>query len=181
MSSPLLSLAQSTIDEALGIATMPSLSGLLDTHPSLKIKGATFVTLTQSGALRGCIGTLEAYRPLYEDIISNARAAAFEYPRFTPLTKEEWANTTLELSLLTPPKPVAYDDIAALKAAITPFKDGVILQHGSRKATFLPQVWEQLPSFEEFFRHLCQKAGLGPECLARHPSILTYQVEKITA
>ena len=181
MPSTLLSLARGAIDEMLGTGTLPNLATLLETHPSLNAKGATFVTLTQEGELRGCIGTLEAHRPLYEDIISNAKAAAFEDPRFLPLTKKEWKTTALELSLLSPPKPIVYEDSAALKQHIRPFVDGVILQHGSKKATFLPQVWEQLPTFEAFFSHLCQKAGLGPACLSQHPDIFVYQVEKITA
>ena len=137
------------------------------------------MTLTLDGELRGCIGTLEAHHPLLDDLIANAKAAAFEDPRFHPLSLAEFEKTVLELSLLTPPQKIFYQDIADLKAQVTPGEDGIILQLGRRRATFLPQVWEQLPLFTQFFSHLCQKAGLGADCLASGPDIYRYRVEKI--
>ena len=152
---------------------------LLEKYPFLKEKGAVFVTLTLNGNLRGCIGSLVSYRSLLDDLISNAKAAAFEDPRFSPLSQKEFEDIHIEISLLSTPKELYYDSIDDLKAKLRPNIDGVILKYGYNKATFLPQVWEQLPLFEQFFAHLCQKAGLEIDCLENHPEIFTYQVTKI--
>ncbi len=152
---------------------------LLKQEPKLKEQGAVFVTLTLDGNLRGCIGSLVAHRSLLEDIIYNAKAAAFDDPRFPPLSKEEFERVKIEISLLSSPKELTYSDIEDLKSKIRPNIDGVILKDGFHQATFLPQVWEQLPTFELFFEHLCQKAGLSKEFLFNHPQIFTYQVTKI--
>ncbi len=150
-------------------------------YPELKQKRAVFVTINKRGGLRGCIGSLIAHRPLLEDLIENAKSAAFGDPRFPPLTKEEYEEKDLEveISILTPPKGLMYGDIADLKSKIKPGVHGVILTLDGRRATFLPQVWEQLPHFEEFFAHLCVKAGLEPNCLLRHPHIEVYEAIKI--
>ncbi len=148
--------------------------------PQLKEKGATFVTLTTSdGELRGCIGTLEAHRPLLEDIISNAKAAAFNDYRFAPLTREEFDDIKFEVSILSQPEQVDYFDEEDLQDKIIPFEDGIVLVYGGYRATFLPQVWEKLPEFDEFFRHLCLKAGLSANCLEFHPDIYKYNVKEI--
>ena len=152
---------------------------LKELYPQLREKGAVFVTLNLNGNLRGCIGSLVAHRPLIDDLIHNARAAAFEDPRFPPLSEDEFKNVHIEVSLLSSPKELFYEDIDDLKSKIRPNIDGVILTYGYNRATFLPQVWEQLPTFDLFFSHLCQKAGLQPDCLENHPQILTYQVTKI--
>ena len=142
-------------------------------------KRATFVTINLDGQLRGCIGSLTPYRTLGEDIISNAKAAAFEDPRFFPLSQEEFERAEFELSILSVPEILEYSDIEDLKAKIRVNIDGVILKLENRQATFLPSVWEMLPNFEIFFSHLCQKAGFEPNCLESHPTIYTYQTDKI--
>lgn len=148
-------------------------------HSELLESRATFVTLTINGQLRGCIGSLVPQRVLIDDIAHNAKAAAFSDPRFSPLTKPEYERVHVEISLLSIPQALEYNDIADLKSKLRPDVDGVILKKGHYQATFLPQVWEQLPSFELFFAHLCQKAGLGGNCLEQKPEIYTYQAEKI--
>ncbi len=174
----LLTLARSAIDSAFSNTPIDKQSFLFE-NPSLAHNGAAFVTLTKNGNLRGCIGSLVAHRPLIEDVIHNAKSAAFGDPRFAPLTHEELAEIHIEVSILSAPKELPYDNIEDLKQKIKPMEHGVILALGERRATFLPQVWEQLPSFEQFFFHLCNKAGLQGECLHAHPLIYTYTVEKI--
>ncbi len=156
-------------------------SYLLKKYPELKEKRAVFVTLNKKdGNLRGCIGSLIAYKTLLDDIISNAKSAAFSDPRFPPLKKEELKDITIEISLLSPYKKLEYRDIEDLKRKIRPKIDGVILKLGTHQATFLPQVWEDIPDFNSFFAHLCQKAGVNPySCLEKHPDIFIYQVDKI--
>jgi hypothetical protein len=179
MHTTLLALARGAIKEVFDPSSSLDAQALKAQHPELLAPQATFATLTLNGELRGCIGTLEAYRPLVDDLIANAKAAAFEDPRFYPLSPEEFENTLLEISLLSAPQKLTYHDIADLKAQVVPGEDGIILQLGHRRATFLPQVWEQLPHFEQFFSHLCQKAGLGANCLASHPDIYRYRAQKI--
>jgi AmmeMemoRadiSam system protein A len=154
---------------------------LLKKHPELSRKGAVFVTLENRKNLRGCIGTLVAHRTLLDDLISNAKSAAFQDSRFRPLTKVEFddRNFTVEISLLSEPKPLRYRDIDDLKKKIKSGVDGVIIKYRGYQATFLPQVWEQLPKFDAFFAHLCQKAGMRSNCLDVHPDIYLYRVEKI--
>jgi len=153
---------------------------LLKKHPELKEEAAVFVTLTLNNELRGCIGSLKAHQSLLEDTIKNAKAAAFEDPRFLPLTKKEFEEVEVEVAVLTTPQELVYKDAKDLKEKIVPKRDGVVLKLGAKKATFLPQVWEQLPSFELFFEHLCKKAGIDREnCLVKHPTILVYQANKI--
>ncbi len=152
---------------------------LLRANPELAAPGAVFVTLNLYGALRGCIGSLVAHRPLLDDLIDNARAAAFRDPRFLPLSLTEFDEVEVEVSILSAPEHLEYSSTADLKAKIRPGVDGVVLSLSGHRATFLPQVWEQLPSFELFFSHLCQKAGLSGNCLEQHPRIETYRVEKI--
>lgn len=153
---------------------------LLKREPELTHNGACFITLTKNGKLRGCIGSLEAQRCLLDDVIANAHAAAFDDPRFPALQERELAEVQIEISLLTPSTPVDYRDEEDLKTKITPHRDGVVLQLQEHRATFLPQVWQQLPSHELFFSHLCRKAGLSPEAMAQHPRIATYRVEKVS-
>ncbi len=175
-----VALARAAIEEAFGIDSGVDVEALRKRHPWLNEKGAAFVTLNRKndGSLRGCIGSIVAHRPLYEDIIHNARAAAFEDPRFVELKKEELDTIRVEVSLLTPPERVEYRDIADLKSKIRPGIDGIILKHGAYQATYLPQVWEQLPTFESFMAHLCQKAGMPTNCLEAHPEVYRYQVEE---
>lgn len=176
--SELLTLARKSIEEVLQAEHTIDRNALLEQYPVLGEKMATFVTLTIEGELRGCIGSLVAHRPLIDDIIHNAKAAAFQDPRFSPLTTSEYLHAAVEVSLLTPPEKLEYSDVEELRTKIRPNVDGVILSLNGRQATFLPQVWEQLPSFDEFFTHLCLKAGLPPNAMTHHPEIFTYQVEK---
>ncbi len=180
MKDILLSLARAAIAESLGLSHDIDLQKLLKENPWLKEKGAVFVTLNNRSnhALRGCIGSLVAHRELYADVIENAVSAAKHDPRFYPLTQDEFDKISVEISLLSEPKELFYEDIEDLKNKIHPKIDGVVLKYGGRQATFLPQVWEDLSDFDEFFAHLCQKAGLPGRCLDVHPVILTYQVQK---
>ncbi|MDD3044058.1 MAG: AmmeMemoRadiSam system protein A [Candidatus Delongbacteria bacterium] len=144
----------------------------------VKINGACFVTLTINGELRGCIGSMEAYRPLYEDVIAHSGDAAFRDPRFPPLSAGEVPSVKIEISVLTPRQEVSYSGFSDLKNKIIPHRHGVYLSHTYYSSTFLPQVWEQLSSHEEFFSHLCHKAGLDPDfILDHHPKIEIYTVE----
>lgn len=140
--------------------------------------GAVFVTLTRRGELRGCIGSLEARRPLREDVEANARAAAFADPRFPPLTREELDQVRVEVSLLTPAEPLSFTSEADALGRLRPGRDGVILEYGPRQATFLPQVWAQLPEPSAFLAHLKRKAGLDPTFWDDGIRLFRYRVEK---
>lgn len=153
-------------------------NAFLSLSPALTQPGACFVTLNLHRRLRGCIGSLIAHRPLIDDLIANAEAAAFRDPRFPPLSESEFDDVHIEVSLLTPPQSVSYRDSDDLKSMIRPNIDGVIIRHGSFQATFLPQVWEELSDFESFFAHLGTKAGIGSDPLSYHPEVYLYQVEK---
>lgn len=121
---------------------------------------ATFVTLERSGALRGCIGTLEAVRMLAEDVAASAYAAAFRDPRFPPLSPAETDHLDIHISILSPPEPLTFRSEAELKSQIRPGVDGLLLEDGGCRGTFLPSVWESLPQVEPFWEHLKVKAGL---------------------
>jgi AmmeMemoRadiSam system protein A len=152
------------------IATRFCLSGDFDPNESwLNESAATFVTLTLAGKLRGCIGTLEAYRPLERDVRENAVAAAFRDPRFMPLSREEFPNVRIEVSLLSPIEPIPFVDEADALRRLRPGVDGVVLEYGERHGTFLPQVWESLPDPADFLGHLKRKAALRPDFW--HPDI----------
>ena len=175
----LIRLARAAIAEALGISYPYSTREILRENPWLKEKGAAFVTLNRKAddSLRGCIGSIIAHQSLFDDIVSNAKSAALNDPRFAPMRPEEFEQVKVEVSLLTTPKRLEYRDASDLKAKLVPGKDGVILQLQGRQATFLPQVWEQLPTFESFMGNLCLKAGLPQDCVRYHPDIYTYRVE----
>jgi len=169
----LLQLARRSIGEALGEAG-PATPDL----PALHEHAATFVTLTQAGELRGCIGSLEAHRPLIDDVRANARAAAFRDPRFPPLTRDELAHTRVEVSLLSPAEPLFVTDEADALTRLRPQVDGLILAAGGRRATFLPQVWEQLPEPAVFLARLKQKAGLPAAYWSPELRLWRYTVQK---
>lgn len=138
--------------------------------------GATFVTLTKHGELRGCIGTLSAYQPLVQDVCEHAKAAAFHDYRFPPVKEGEMADIVVEISYLTDPLPLAYTDAEDLKQKLRRGVDGVTLSEGHHRATFLPQVWEQLPEVEDFLSHLCHKMGVqGGRWKAATLTVETYQ------
>lgn len=128
--------------------------------PTLSQDGASFVTLTENGQLRGCIGTLEPYRPLVEDVIENAIAAATKDYRFPPVRPEELVHISIEISYLTRPQVMNYEDSDDLLRKLRPEIDGVVIRDGMRRATFLPQVWDKLPNPSEFLNHLCLKMGV---------------------
>lgn len=174
----LLALARDAIARKFGTAD-PDSSWPDSLHPGwLDEPGAVFVTLTQQGELRGCIGSLEAHRPLGEDLRANALAAAFNDPRFPPLGKEELDITRVEVSLLSRPEPMSFVDEADALAQLRPGIDGVILTRGRHRATFLPQVWEQLPDPRQFMAQLKRKAGLAPDLWSEDFHLFRYRVEK---
>ncbi|MGB2818986.1 MAG: AmmeMemoRadiSam system protein B [Burkholderiaceae bacterium] len=140
--------------------------------------GATFVTLRRHGELRGCIGSLEADRPLREDVAANARAAALRDPRFAPLTKAELDGLRIEMSLLSPPRPLSFANEDDVVRQLANGRDGVLLEAGHRRSTFLPQVWEQLPDARDFLRHLKAKAGLPADFWSDEIRVSCYTVEK---
>lgn len=145
----------------------------------LRADGASFVTLTIRGTLRGCIGALEAYQPLAEDVCEHAVSAALEDPRFPPVREGELGAIQIEISRLTRPHPLEYKDAADLLSKLKPHVDGVILRDGIRRATFLPQVWEKIPQPGEFMDNLCYKMGANYDLWRKkHLEALTYQVEE---
>ena len=145
--------------------------------PAFQEKRGVFVTLHEHGQLRGCIGSLSAYRSIVDGVRENAINAAFNDYRFGPVTAEELADLEIEVSILTEPQPLAYDGAEQLLARLRPGVDGVIIRRGGASATFLPQVWEQLPEPADFLGHLCRKAGLSPEEWRRGGlEVQTYQV-----
>ena len=147
-------------------------------YPELAKPGATFVTLTQNGQLRGCIGSLEAYRPQAADIAENSVAAAFRDPRFTPLASEDLARTRIEVSLVEASQPMDFIDEADVIARLRPGIDGLILTHGHRRSTFLPQVWESLPDPRRFMAQLKLKAGLPADFWDEQITLARYGVKK---
>ena len=147
-------------------------------HPGLAEPGACFVTLTLDGALRGCIGSLVAHRALGEDVRANACAAAFSDPRFPPLSAAEFARVRVEVSLLSAAEPFPVADEADACARLVPHEDGVILQWGSQRSTFLPQVWAQLPEPAQFLAQLKRKAGLPADFWAPELRLSRYRVQK---
>lgn len=169
----LIALARGAIAERFGLD-----GSAAATHEALDRPGATFVTLTQQGRLRGCIGSLEAHRPLAQDVRENALAAAFRDPRFTPLAVEEFEFTSVEVSLLTPAAPMAFRDEADFMAQLRPGVDGIVFQYGRHRSTFLPQVWESLPDSVQFMQQLKRKAGLPPNFWHEEVSISRYEVTK---
>jgi AmmeMemoRadiSam system protein A len=173
----LLSVARKTIEQQLfnksddieGDAKMPS---------KFFEKRGTFVTLTINKTLRGCIGHIIPQESLIEGIRVNAINAAFHDPRFRPLSKQEWGNIKIEVSVLTDSKSLSYRDADDLLDKLKPDVDGVIIKKGFHQATFLPQVWEQLPDKKEFLTHLCLKAGLDGNAWKKQKlEVSTYQVQ----
>lgn len=171
----LLDLARKTIAAKLGRGEEP---GGGEEFPDLQQHQAAFVTLKKKGRLRGCIGNLEPVGPLWQAIRDNALNAAFHDFRFAPLTSEEFEDIYIDISILEPAVPLDYSDEADLLAKLCPGRDGVILRIGAAKATFLPQVWQQLPRIEDFLGQLCRKAGFDEDAWRHmHPEILIYRVQ----
>jgi uncharacterized protein len=149
-----------------------------DYSPSLQVNKASFVTLQIGDRLRGCIGTLQAYRPLVEDVANNAFAAAFHDPRFPRLTTEEYERLNYHISILSTPEPIRFEDEQDLLAQLQPGVDGLVLEDGRHRGTFLPQVWESLPDPKQFLAHLKQKAGLPPNYWSNTLKLERYTVEE---
>jgi AmmeMemoRadiSam system protein A len=140
--------------------------------------GATFVTLTINDELRGCFASLEAVRPLGEDVAQNAVAAAFRDPRFSAMSAAEWPQCRVEVSLLSTPKPVRFADEADLVSQLEVGKDGVIVEADGKRGTFLPQVWEDLQDKRAFLAHLVRKAGLPADTRITRCKVSRYRVLK---
>ncbi len=174
----LLRLAREAMESAVKAEALPPLDKQALPSP-LREEGASFVTLTIHGELRGCIGALEAYQPLADDVREHAVAASLRDPRFPPVGESELSRIRLEVSRLTAPTPLEYSSGDDLLKKLRPHVDGVILKDGFRRATFLPQVWEKIPDPAEFLDHLCQKMGARPG-LWRDAKLVvqTYQVEE---
>lgn len=172
----LLDVAAESIAKALeqGVPWVPSAG---DYPEALREPRATFVTLEMDGDLRGCIGALEAHRPLVQDVAHNAFAAAFQDPRFAPLTAPELPRLTLKISVLSVPEPVAFRSDADLLAQLRPGVDGLILKDKGHRGTFLPAVWEQLPNPSDFLAHLKRKAGLPMDYWSDDLEVLRYTTE----
>jgi len=154
----LLRVARETIARRLGVGRGPDLEQVDD--EALQQRCGCFVTLKLGGQLRGCIGNLEPVGPLVESVMRNAESAAFHDHRFAPLTADELPRISLDISILTPAVRLEYRDGDDLCRRLRPGIDGVILRDDGARATFLPQVWEQLPDPADFLDHLCLKAGL---------------------
>ena len=176
----LVALARQSIARKLEKETNPAVAAMLEEQlrrPVFDEPRGTFVTLKKQGQLRGCIGSLAARDPLKTDVATNAVNAAFRDPRFPPLNAEELDQIAIEVSVLSTPEPLPYASGENLLKILRRGVDGVIIKKGTRRATFLPQVWDQLPSHEAFLGHLCMKAGL-PENAWRDGDleVFTYQV-----
>ena len=145
----------------------------------LQQQGASFVTLTIRGMLRGCVGTLEPYQSLADDVREHAVASGLQDYRFSPVRAEELSQIEIEISRLTLPQPLMYTTPETLVEMLRPGIDGVVLRDGMRRATFLPQVWEKLPDPAEFLEHLCAKMGADPGLWRRKKlDVFVYQVEE---
>ena len=175
----LLRLARESVERAVKGEELPPLD-LSALPPRLQEAGSSFVTLTLHGKLRGCIGSLEPYESLAEDVREHAAGAALKDPRFPPVSEDELSGLEIEISRLTRPIPLEYRDANDLLSRLRPHVDGVILRADAHhRATFLPQVWEKIPDPAEFLDNLCYKMGLEPDLWRRaHFEVLTYQVEE---
>ena len=169
----LLPLARAAIATALGRNTMVDESAAWLQQP-----GACFVTLTQTGQLRGCIGSLEARRTLLADTKANAVAAALHDPRFVPLSPQDLDNIQVEVSVLSPMQALDFSNEADALAQLRPGVDGLVFACDGRRSTFLPQVWEQLPDRAVFLAHLKRKAGLPTDFWSHEVRLQRYTVSK---
>ena len=175
----LLALARASIQQ--GLKTGRSLKVNVDDYPRALVEcRATFVTLELHQQLRGCIGRLDATRPLIEDVAENAFLAAFQDPRFPPLAIDELDALEIHISLLTESSPLLFSSEQDLISQLQPNIDGLILEEGHRRGTFLPSVWEQLPEPKQFFQHLKQKAGLAANYWSDTFKVYRYQTESIS-
>ena len=151
-----------------------------DYAPELQTERASFVTLNRFGMLRGCIGHLEASMPLTRDVAENAYSAAFRDPRFPPLTEDEYDDLEIHISILSAPEPLPVASESELLTKLRPGIDGLILEDGYARGTFLPSVWESLPEPKDFLRHLKHKAGLSENHWSKTLKIYRYETESFT-
>ncbi len=173
----LLGLARKTIEQHLQGAEAGS-EAEANASPRFTDWCGTFVTLTKGGRLRGCIGHIMPQGPLFEGVKINAINAAFRDPRFRPLQRDEMAQVKIEVSVLTEPVPLRYKGKEDLLGQLKPGVDGLIIKKGYHQATFLPQVWEQLPQKEAFLSQLCLKAGLAGDAWEKGDlEVSVYQVQ----
>jgi AmmeMemoRadiSam system protein A len=173
----LLRLARHALEAYVRAGSLPTID-LVNLSPCLQASGASFVTLTRCGQIRGCVGSLEAARPLAQDVCQRAVDAASRDYRFQPVSVDELQEIRIEISVLSPPKPLRYAEPEEIPSLLNPGEDGVILTSGLCRATFLPQVWERAPTPEEFLGLLCRKAGLASDVWQRgQVKLQTYQVE----
>lgn len=172
----LLDLARQSI--AHGLQTgRPLTVNLAQCPAELRQPRATFVTLEQAGLLRGCVGVLEPIRALAEDVAENAFAAAFRDRRFQPLSPDELSELELHISVLSPNTEIRFNSEAELIAKLRPGTDGLILEAGSKRGTFLPSVWDSLPNPQDFLQHLKQKAGLPADYWSTTLRVYRYTTE----
>lgn len=174
----LLDLARASIHHGLQ-AGRPLAAALAGLAAELVMPRASFVTLERGGRLRGCIGSLEAWRPLAVDVAENAFAAAFRDPRFPPLRGDEAADLAIHLSLLTPAVAMVFSSEADLLAQLQPGVDGLILAEGPCRGTFLPSVWAELPTPQLFLLQLKRKAGLAVDYWSPGVRIWRYTTEMV--
>ena len=172
----LLTLARTAIAYGLAHGRPPAINPARY-DPALGAQGAAFVTLHRAGSLRGCIGHLEAIQPLVKDVADNAFAAAFRDPRFPPLREYELDALQIEISVLTPAIPLEFRSERELMDQIEPGKDGLILEEGLARGTFLPSVWESLPERSDFLAQLKRKAGLPPDYWSDRLKVSRYRTE----
>jgi hypothetical protein len=175
----LLDLARGTLIRVATNAAAPG-PGVNNTEltPKLTESKGCFVTLTENGDLRGCIGYLQPQESLFQAVVDNARNAATRDPRFPPVRPNEVNRIKIEISVLTKPQPLSFSSPEDLLKKLEPDEDGVVLQIGSREATYLPQVWEQIPNKVQFLNQLAQKAGCAPDdWRGKNVSVSIYHAE----
>jgi len=178
--STLLGVARQAIHATVNRLPLPELI-LANYSQTLQSNGASFVTLTEDGNLRGCIGTIEAYQPLVQDVCEHAVSAALEDYRFYPVQPEDVPRLKIEISRLSPLKKLEYRQPEDLLALLRPGVDGVVIREGLHRATFLPQVWEKVGTVEDFLKHLCWKMGAPGDYWRRKKlEVFTYQVENFS-
>lgn len=174
----LLDVARESVEYGLSAGCpLPVETG--DYEPELRALRATFVTLRLDGGLRGCTGTLEAQRPLIEDVAENAHRSAFRDPRFTPVDAAEIGRLEVHISVLSPLEPFPVESEAALLGELRPGIDGLVLRDGNASSTFLPAVWKSLPAPRDFLRELKRKAGLPADHWSGTLFFQRYSVDEI--
>ncbi len=176
--SLLLQITRESIVEVFEAQNTINKEKLIQDYPVLKETIASFVTIYLDDELRGEKGSIFPSKSLLDDIIHNAKVAAFEDPRFSPLKTSEYLHATIELSLLSPPKELHYTGLAEIQEQVISGSDGLIISLGQNQSAFLPQMWSKFPDFDTFFSHLLKEAGLSQNDMSSHPQVFTFQVEK---